>query len=104
MLATPTAMRCTFAYLRAFLSWCVKRGYLEAAPTDRMEQPKGTDSRSRVLTPDELKAIWNAAPDSDYVWPHREALHALRTTTAAVGRHPSRVHSERLHHLARHHS
>ena len=62
----PSAMDSSFRYLRAFLNWCARRGYIESAPTDRMEIPKRTPSRTRVLTPGELVAIWHAAPDSDY--------------------------------------
>ena len=62
----PAAMNSAFRYLRAFLNWCVKRGYIDNAPTDRMEAPKPPASRTRVLTPDELVAVWHAAPDTDY--------------------------------------
>jgi integrase len=66
MLHIPVAMHSTFRYLCAFLNWCVRRGYLETAPTDRMEPPKRPQSRTRVLSPDELVAVWRAAPDDDY--------------------------------------
>jgi integrase len=66
MLHIPTAMHSTFKYLRAFLNWCVTRGYIETAPTDRMESPKRPPSRSRVLSADELVAIWCALPGTDY--------------------------------------
>jgi len=66
MLHIPTAMHSTFKYLRAFLSWCVKRGYIETAPTDRMEAPKRPQSRSRVLSVEELIAVWRSTPDTDY--------------------------------------
>jgi len=66
MLGTPAAMGAAFRHLRAFLRWCVGRGYLDANPIERLPAPKREDSRSRVLSPEELVAIWNAAPDSDY--------------------------------------
>jgi integrase len=66
MLHIPTAMHSTFKYLRAFLNWCVKRGYIETAPTDRMEPPKRPQSRSRVLSAEELIAVWRSAEDTDY--------------------------------------
>ena len=44
----------------------MKRGYIDTSPTDRMGAPQRLPSRDRVLTPAELVAIWNAAPDSDY--------------------------------------
>lgn len=66
MLHIPTAMHSTFKYLRAFLNWCVTRGYIETAPTDRMEPPKRPPSRTRVLSAEELVAIWRALPETDY--------------------------------------
>jgi integrase len=66
MLATPAAMGAAFRHLRAFLRWCIGRGYLEASPIERLPAPKRADSRSRVLSREELVAIWRAAPDTDY--------------------------------------
>ena len=66
MLSTPAAMGAAFRHLRAFLRWSVGRGYLDANPIESLPVPKRADSRSRVLSPEELVAIWNAAPDSDY--------------------------------------
>jgi integrase len=63
---TPAARHSAFKYLATFLNWCVTRGYLETAPTDRMEAPKGITPRDRVLSPAELVAIWHALPDDDY--------------------------------------
>jgi integrase len=67
MLKTPTELHNSFVYLGMFLSWCVKRGYLEVAPTTRMQTPKKPPSRERVLSAGELTAVWHAAdPDTDY--------------------------------------
>ena len=66
MLDTPTEMRNAFVYLRGFLTWAYKRGYTESIPTARMEAPRKPESRSRVLTRDELAAIWRACPETDY--------------------------------------
>ena len=74
----PSAMDSSFRYLRAFLNWCVRRGYIESAPTDRMESPKRPPSRTHVLTPAELVAIWQAASASDYGRIH-QALPPLGT-------------------------
>ncbi len=46
--------------LKTFLNWCVQREYLEQNPMLAMKMPKEPDARERVLTDDELKAIWDA--------------------------------------------
>jgi integrase len=66
MLDRPPTMLCAFRFLRAFLNWCVERGYIEHAPTDRMKPPKSPPSRDRVLSTEELVAIWHACTDDDY--------------------------------------
>jgi hypothetical protein len=55
-------------YLRtytAFFNWCISKHYLEKSPCERMEAGR-TRRRTRVLTADELRAIWaaTAAPGS----------------------------------------
>lgn len=49
-----------FAAYRAFFNWCVRRNYLERSPCARILPPKPADSRTRVLSPDEIKAVWTA--------------------------------------------
>src|SRR4029077_4450510 len=39
MIETPTEMHNAFAYLSMFLNWCMRRGYIESAPTARMANP-----------------------------------------------------------------
>lgn len=66
MLDRVPSMLAAFRFLRTFLNWCVERGYIEHAPTDRMKPPKAPPSRERVLSTEELVAIWRACPDDDY--------------------------------------
>lgn len=67
MLKTPTELHNSFVYLGMFLTWCMKRGYIETVPTSRMQTPKKPPSRERVLAADELVKIWHAAdPATDY--------------------------------------
>lgn len=49
-----------------FFNWCMRRGYIESAPTTRMETPRKPRSRERTLSAAELVAIWRSAPDDDY--------------------------------------
>jgi integrase len=53
------------ASLSAFFAWCIGEGLLDLNPvigTNRQEE----SSRTRVLTDDELKSIWNALGSDDY--------------------------------------
>lgn len=50
-----------FAAYRAFFNWCVRRNYLERSPCARILPPKPSDSRTRILSPDEIKGVWNAS-------------------------------------------
>ena len=51
--------------LSTFYSWCIQRGHAELNPVIGTEKNK-EQSRARVLTPAELRLIWNAAGDDDY--------------------------------------
>jgi integrase len=44
----------------AFFNWCIRRHYLDTSPCIRFRADAAT-SRSRVLTDDEIRAIWNAS-------------------------------------------
>ena len=51
--------------LSAFYSWCIQRAHAELNPVIGTEKNK-EQTRARVLTPAELRLIWNAAGDDDY--------------------------------------
>ena len=52
--------------LSTFFAWCMSEGLLESNPTSGTTV-RPEESRERVLSDDELKAIWNAtAGDDDY--------------------------------------
>ena len=57
MIDMPTELHNAFVYLAMFLNWCMKRGYIESAPTARMQKPPKLPSRERVLSPAELVAV-----------------------------------------------
>jgi integrase len=62
----PIAADRARAALSAFFTWAVREGLCNINPvvgTNKAAEPK---SRERVLSDEELKAIWQAAPDSDY--------------------------------------
>ncbi len=46
--------------LRVFFRFCIRKHLLDDNPMARAERPKARKKRKRVLTDDELKAVWNA--------------------------------------------
>jgi integrase len=66
LLDTPAERHNSFVYLSMFFNWAMRRGYINTTPTARMHAPKKPPSRERVLTADELLAVWRALPDDDY--------------------------------------
>lgn len=63
---TPSEQRHAFVYLRAFFRWAVRRGYIENAPLKRVAAPKVRESRERVLSDAELKAVLARAIETPY--------------------------------------
>lgn len=59
--ATPGEQRHAYAYLSIFFNFCFRRHYLDRSPMERMQPPGGAKSRERVLSPAELKSVWQAA-------------------------------------------
>jgi len=53
---------------RIFFNWCLKRRYVSDNPTIGIS-PHGTPRRKRILTPTELKAIWEVCDDQDNALP-----------------------------------
>lgn len=51
----------TLANLRRLFSWCVSRGIITASPCEGISAPHREKARDRVLSDDELIAIFNAA-------------------------------------------
>lgn len=52
--------------LSAFYAWCIGEGFADENPVIGTNKSSAGISRDRVLTDDELVAVWNAAPDNDY--------------------------------------
>lgn len=46
---------------RVFFAWCIRNHYLDRSPMERMSAGKAGKSRERVLTDDELKAVYKIA-------------------------------------------
>ena len=61
---TPGEQLHSYRVLRTFLRWCVKRRYLIHNPIDALSRPSQDVVRDRVLTDDEIRAVWHAATGS----------------------------------------
>ncbi|MBL0402688.1 integrase arm-type DNA-binding domain-containing protein [Microvirga aerilata] len=54
------------AALRRFFAWAVERGFLDVTPMDSLKPPSAEVHRDRVLSDDELRAIWLAGDEIGY--------------------------------------
>ena len=54
------------AALRRFFGWAVERGLLDASPIASLKPPSAEAHRDRVLSDEELRAIWLAADEMGY--------------------------------------
>jgi len=57
---TPTEANHAFTAIRTFFNWCVRRHYITHSPMQGMRLPAKTISRNRVLSPEELIAVYRA--------------------------------------------
>jgi len=62
---SPTAARARGA-LSAFFAWCMQMGLVEHNPTVGSAKPAESKPRDRVLSDDELAAVWHACPNNDF--------------------------------------
>src|SRR4029077_16536919 len=49
-IGAPSERLNAFIYLRAFLNWCYRRGYIDVNPISRLKQPGTSKVRGRVLS------------------------------------------------------
>ena len=62
--ATPSEQKHAFVAIRTMMNWCWKRGYIETSPVPPLTFR--SKPRNRVLTDDELCAVWRRAEDYGY--------------------------------------
>jgi integrase len=60
---SPSEANHVFADLRAMFGWAVKRGDLDHSPVAGMQKPAAVGTRDRVLTDEEIRALWLGLPD-----------------------------------------
>jgi integrase len=68
-LDTPIERKYAHAVGKAFFRWCTRQHYITASPMANLETPQAGQSRERVLSDAELKAIWQAAGARQGVFP-----------------------------------
>jgi len=62
----PVSANRTLAALKTLFKFYVKRGSLAVSPAALVDAPAAEESRDRVLSDDEIKAIWKAADAAAY--------------------------------------
>lgn len=62
--ATPSEQKHAFVAIRTMMNWCCKRGHIDASPVPPLTFK--TVPRDRVLTSDELRAVWLRADGYGY--------------------------------------
>ncbi len=57
----PALQRNVYAVLRKLFNWADKRDDIPSSPMAKMDAPKGVQRRKRILSPDEIVAVWRAS-------------------------------------------
>ena len=55
-----------YVSLRTFMRWAYRRHYVQTNPMERMMPPEGSPARTRILSDQELRKIWNAAGNDTF--------------------------------------
>jgi integrase len=76
----PIMARRLQANLHTLFKWAVGRGIIELNPVANLPKPGSEIRRDRVLTDDELVAVWHAS--GRLGWPHGDAIRLLILTGA----------------------
>lgn len=81
----PGTVNRKLGLLSGLLTWCVKdRGWLPSNPLHSVRKPRVSDARDRIVAPDELQLIQNAANTSRAAW-LADALAVLLTSAMRRG-------------------
>jgi len=62
----PEAARARLAIVRSFFNWAVNQGYLNQSPIEKFKLKLEKVTRSRVLSDDELRLLWQATEAEHY--------------------------------------
>ncbi|WP_449473007.1 tyrosine-type recombinase/integrase [Sphingobium chungangianum] len=64
----PAMKKLVHSTFRKLLNWAEDRGDIDRSPIDRMKAPKPVPARRRVLSPEELIAVWHASAQLAPLW------------------------------------
>jgi len=78
----PVMANRTFAVIRQFFAWCLERGIIDATPCAGIHKPAEETPRDRVLSDDEIKALWHAT--GKLSWAFGGAIRVLLLTGARL--------------------
>jgi integrase len=78
LLSTPSTARHAFVALRTFFRFAVKRGLVPHSPCERLGAPTRAETRDRVLSPEEIARVYQAA--SQYGYPFGTIVQLLILT------------------------
>src|SRR5262249_40601548 len=62
----PSAANRVRVTLSGFMTWCAKQGLVEGNPVSFTDKSTESGARTRLLSDDELSAIWKALADDQY--------------------------------------
>jgi integrase len=74
-----------FEDARAMIRWAVGKGYLDSSPIEQMKRPARTESRDRVLAPEEIRTLWHRLPDAAMSEATRRIVRLCLITAQRVG-------------------
>jgi integrase len=63
---SPSGANHALAAIRKCFNWCVERGLIEISPCSGVTKPSKPKARDRVLSDEELQAVWHAADTIGY--------------------------------------
>jgi site-specific recombinase XerD len=63
---TPSTASNRYKSLRVFFAWCVDEGEIQQSPMAKMRPPRIGEQRTRVLSPDDLRALLKACSGSAF--------------------------------------
>lgn len=74
----PVMANAVLAAVRKLFNWAVERGFIDVSPAAGISAPTRVQQRDRVLSDDELKAVWHACAEIGY--PYGPLIRSLIVT------------------------